>query len=383
MDLTRLLPGDLATQLLADLGAEVIKVEEPQVGDYMRHLGPMVDGMGYPFLLLNQGKKSVAVDLKTEAGQDLVHRLVPSADLVVEQFRPGVAARLGVDYERLRPLREDIVYCSFSGFGREGPYRDRPAHDLNFYALSGGLHMTGRGDRPSLPGVPVADVAAGYLAAFAMVAALLHRERTGEGSHLDLAIFDALPHLNVLNLAEVFGGRDPGPGDTFPTGLFPFYEVYETADGRFLTLGALEEKFWHRLCGVLGRPEWKEHHLATGRKAEELREALSEAFRGRSLDEWSQRLTAADVPHAAVLRPAEVPEDRHVRARNLIGTLNWEGRRVSTLAHPVRWGEGAIRRRGPPPRLGAHTESVLREAGVEPARIQELLEEGVLRQPRG
>lgn len=380
LDLTRLLPGDLATQLLADLGAEVIKVEEPEVGDYMRHLGPMLGDVGYPFLLLNQGKKSLAVDLKTEEGRDLFYRLVPTADVVVEQFRPGVAERLGVGYEQVRAHREDLVYCSFSGFGTDGPYRDRPAHDVNFTALSGALHMTAREGVPTLPGVPVADVTAAFLCAFALVAALRARDRTGRGQYVDLAIFDAALHLNVLNLAEVFGGREPEPGATFPTGLFPFYDLYATSDGRYVSLGALEEKFWNRFCDLVGRPEWRPLHLATGEEAEALRRSMASLFRSRTLEEWGA-LLAEEVPFAPVRKVGEVPGDPQVQARRLVGTMRWEGQTVRHLRHPVRWSPARPERDGPPPRLGEHALPLLEEVGLTRAEVEDLAARGILRLP--
>ncbi|MEK6911412.1 MAG: CoA transferase, partial [Candidatus Thermoplasmatota archaeon] len=249
VDLTRLLPGPFATQLFADLGAEVIKVEDPLMGDYMRFVPPTVGETSYPFLMVNRNKKSVAVNLKDPDGQAILHKLVARADVFVEQFRAGVAERLGADPETLRRVNPKLVYCTFEGFGRSGPYAGRPAHDIDFGALSGILGVTGVDDgRPVIPGVPVADLAAGYNAAFSILAALRQRDRTGRGTHVDVAIFDTAVSLMVLNLAHYLGtGEAPVPGEALVTGLWPFYNVYETKDGRWLSIGAVESKFWERL----------------------------------------------------------------------------------------------------------------------------------------
>ncbi|MFQ5920137.1 MAG: CaiB/BaiF CoA transferase family protein, partial [Thermoplasmata archaeon] len=196
LDLTRLLPGGLATQLLGDLGAEVIKVEQPGRGDYLREMARNSSGRSPVFFALNQGKRSLGVNLKSPEGRDILRRLVPTADVLIEQFRPGVAEELGLGYKTAAGLRPELVYCAFSGFGARGPYRDRPAHDINFLALAGGLDR-GAGKDPTVSPVPAADVSSGFLAAFAVVGALLARQQSGEGRFLDLSLFDAALYLNT------------------------------------------------------------------------------------------------------------------------------------------------------------------------------------------
>jgi crotonobetainyl-CoA:carnitine CoA-transferase CaiB-like acyl-CoA transferase len=381
LDLTRLLPGALATQLLADLGAEVVKVEEPIRGDYMRRAPPIVGDVSYPFLLVNQGKKSVALNLKEKEGRELFHRLVPTADVVIEQFRPGVAERLGIGYEDLTPLKEDIVYCSLSGYGAQGPYRKRPGHDLNFEALAGLLDMNSAEGRPVLPAIPVADMAGGLMAAYAVLAALLRRERTGKGAHLDLSIFDAAVHMNMMILAEVLGGGDPRAGGTLLTGLLPHYDVYETADGRFLTIAAIEGKFWRRFCDLVGRPDLRERHSAAGDGDVAPREALQDIFKGKTLEEWNRTFEGEDVPYAPVLTPAEAVEDPHFRERHLLRELRLPGGTFTTLTHPVRWSPPGPEREGGPPRLGQHTMEVLTETGAGEAELMDLARRGVIGLP--
>ncbi|MFQ6013587.1 MAG: CaiB/BaiF CoA transferase family protein [Thermoplasmata archaeon] len=368
LDLTRLLPGGLTTQLLTDLGAEVIKVEEPTKGDYLRALAMRPSGHSPAFFLVNQGKKSLAVNLKTPEGQEVLHRLIPTADVLIEQFRPGVAEALGVDHETVRRLNGDLIYCSFSGFGARGPYRDRPAHDLNFLALAGGLHVPS-GRRPVLPPVPAADIASGFLGAFAISAALLGRQRSGEGRFLDLSLFDAALYLNAMGLAA---------GETFLAGGSPSYAIYETADGRFLTLGALERGFWHRLCEAIERPDLAEVDLEREEEAEDAREVLRAAFARKPIQEWDDLLRRHDVPAAPVMAPDEVPRDPHVQATGLLREVAVQGESTLSLAHPIRWSPKGPARRGPAPRRGEHTRQILLDLGYQEAAIAKWAEDGVV-----
>ena len=246
LDFTRLLPGPFCTQLLCNLGADVIKIEDPKLGDYMRSVPPLVEGVSYPFLMVNRGKRSLAVDLKTPEGQEILRKLARRADVVVEQFRPGAMARLGAYYDGLAIMNPKLVYCSFSGYGQTGPYKDLPGHDINFQALAGILGVTGVRDdkRPAIPGVPVADLASGFNAALAILAALRTRDRTGRGEFIDVSIYDTAVTLMVLGLARFLAtGEEPVPGETLLTGTFPFYNLYETKDGRWLSVAAVEPKF--------------------------------------------------------------------------------------------------------------------------------------------
>ncbi|MEE9236321.1 MAG: CaiB/BaiF CoA-transferase family protein [Thermoplasmata archaeon] len=379
LDLTRLLPGGLATQLLADLGAEVLKVEEPVTGDYMRYAPPIVNGASYSFLLVNQGKKSVALNLKESRGRELFYRLIPTADVLIEQFRPGVVERLGVGYEDVRALKADIVYCSLSGYGASGPYRKRPGHDLNFDALSGLLHMNSRAGRPLLPAVPVADMASGLMAAYAILAALLLRGKTGKGSFLDLSIFDTTVHMNLMNLAEALAGTEPQPEKTFLTGVFPCYNVYETADGRFIALAAIEEQFWDRFCHLVERHDLREKHLVVGDEAILVREALQGIFKQKTLKEWNQTFEGQDIPFAPVLTVHEAINDRHMKARRILKESRLPVETLPTLTHPVKWSPPGPERSGGPPSLGEHTLEILKEAGVSEADLKVLAERGIVR----
>src|SRR5205809_3773 len=258
LDFTRLLPGPFCTQLLCNLGADVIKIEDPQLGDYMRSVPPLVHDVSYPFAMVNRGKRSLAVDLKTSEGQEILRRLVGRADIIVEQFRPGVMARLGADYDGLAMWNPKLIYCSFSGYGQNGPYKDLPGHDINFEALAGILSVTRNRDerRPAVPGVPITDLAGGFNAAVAILASLRTRDRTGRGEFIDVSIYDTAVTLLVLGLARYFAtGEEPAPGETLLTGSFPFYSLYETKDGQWLSVATVEPKFWERMCELIGAPE--------------------------------------------------------------------------------------------------------------------------------
>src|SRR6056297_3088540 len=247
LDLSRLLPGPYATQLLADAGAEVIKIEDTDAGDYARVMPPYTDdGVGAIFDAINRGKRSVALDLKSDEGREAFLTLAESADVVFEQFRPGVVDRPGVDYESVRARNENVVYCSLSGFGQTGPHADRVGHDLNYVGMAGLLDMT-RADEdspPQIPGYPVGDMAGGLFAAFSIVGALLSRElgNTG-GEYVDVAMTDVVASFSQSIAYDALAGEEPRPGETALTGDGPWYDIYECADGRYVTIAALEPKF--------------------------------------------------------------------------------------------------------------------------------------------
>ncbi|HYV04751.1 MAG TPA: CoA transferase, partial [Blastocatellia bacterium] len=257
LDLSRMLPGPYCSMMLGDLGAEVIKVEEPKIGDPTRHTRPLVDGQSAAFAQVNRNKKSIAIDLKQPAGRELFLKLAATADCILEQFRPGVVDRLGVGYNKVAEINPRIVYCSLTGFGQDGPHRDRSGHDLNYLALSGVLGLTtDEKGKPVIPGVQIADLAGGMIAGFAILAALLARERTGQGQYVDVSMFDVMVSMLPIPAAHHFGGRTISVGGKYVlSGAYPFYNVYEASDGKYMTLGALEPKFWANFCRTIGREE--------------------------------------------------------------------------------------------------------------------------------
>ena len=382
LDFTRLLPGPFCTQLLANLGANVIKIEEPKTGDYMRAVPPLVHEVSYPFLMVNRGKRSLAVDLKTSEGQEIVRKLAHRADVVVEQFRPGVMARLGADYDGLSMMNPKLVFCSFSGYGQTGPYRDLPGHDLNFEALAGILSVTGTRDRPrpAIPGVPIADLASGFNAALAILASLRLRDRTGRGEYIDLSIHDTAVSLLVLGLARYFAtGEEPVPGETMITGTFPFYALYETKDGRWLSVATVEPKFWVRMCELVGAPELADRQFAADAARTAVADTLAARFREKTLAEWDEILGAERLPIAAVKRMSEVVDDPHVRARGLLPTADVPGvGKVRVIAHPARHSGATTTNPTAVPKRGEHSEEILRFLGYTSKQISSLAKRGVI-----
>jgi crotonobetainyl-CoA:carnitine CoA-transferase CaiB-like acyl-CoA transferase len=360
----------------------VIKIEEPKIGDYMRAVPPLVRDVSYPFLMVNRGKRSLAVDLKTPEGQEIVRKLAHRADVVVEQFRPGVMARLGVDYDGLALMNPKLVYCAFSGYGQTGPYRDLPGHDLNFEALAGILSVTGARDRPrpTIPGVPIADLASGFNAALAILASLRVRDRTGRGEYIDLSIHDTAVSLLVLGLARYFAtGEEPVPGETLITGHFPFYALYETKDGRWLSVAVVEPKFWVRMCELMGVPDLAGKQFAADADRVAVAETLAKRFREKTLAEWERLFESERLPIAPVKRVSEVVDDPHVKARGLLPTAEVPNvGRVRVIAHPGRHGFATVRNPATVPRRGEHTEEVLRSLGYTPKQIASLAKAGVI-----
>lgn len=330
LDLTRLLPGPMATLHLADLGAEVIKIEDPGLGDYARTLGQRRVATTPFFLAINRNKRFVTLDLKDPAGRERFLALVDSADVVIEGFRPGVMARLGLDYEALKARRPPLVYCSISGYGQEGPLSDMAGHDINYLAYTGVLQQTvGRDARPILPGLQIADLLGGcQTAVIGILAALLDARTSGHGRALDVSMTDAVFAHNVMGVAAVnaTGHSDPA-GAGLLTGGVPCYNVYATADGRHLAVGALEAKFWDALCHALDRPDLCAHHWSRGEApgsaaALAVRNELDALFATRPLADWVSRLAAVDCCVAPVLTTEEALAHPLFRERGMVALVS-------------------------------------------------------------
>jgi crotonobetainyl-CoA:carnitine CoA-transferase CaiB-like acyl-CoA transferase len=391
LDLTRLLPGPYATQLLGDLGAEVIKVEEPTVGDYYRTEEPSLDdGTSRIFATLNRNKKSVALDLKDDRGLAAFFELVETADVVIEGFRPGVAKRLGVDYESVTKRNERVVYCSLSGYGQNGPYEQWAGHDVNYVGIGGLLYVTGdQDDDPTIPGLPVADFAGGTMTALAAMVGLWSADRTGVGEYFDLSMTDVVVSWFGLYAPLVFDddAQAPTRGGTMPAGKYPCYGVYPTADGGHLTLGAMEFKFWTATCEALSLSEYanREDHFPEGERSAEIRTALTDRFAEHTREEWLDRLDPTEVPVAPVNDPTEVFTDPQVRHRGMVTSLgedeNENDDAVSMVDSPVRPAGDYESVRRPHPGLGEHSRQLLLDAGLDEATVEKLFTDGVTTAP--
>jgi crotonobetainyl-CoA:carnitine CoA-transferase CaiB-like acyl-CoA transferase len=369
VDLSRQLPGPFCSTLLADLGMDVLTITAPR--------DPF--GTGIPFLQRN--KRSMTLDLKTPAGRDVLLRLVGEADVVLEGFRPGVAARLGIDYETLRREHPRLVYCAISGYGQDGPYRDRVGHDVNYLAQAGVLEFVGEAGRaPVIPGVQIADVGAGSLmAAVGILAALIARDATGRGQMVDVAMLDGAAAWNVYHtLLYQLSGALPGRGREQLTGHWPCYAVYETKDGRHVTIGAYEGHFWAALCRHFGREDFVPLQWADGADREAMLAFFRDAFRRKTLAEWNAALAALDVCYAPVATLDEVFEDPQLRHRGMVVEMDTPAGPTRYFGPPIKLSETPASVRTPPAGLGAHTDEVLASLGFDADAIARLRADGVV-----
>ncbi len=377
LDLTRLLPGPYATLLLADLGAEVIKIEEPKTGDPVRWTPPFVNNKSYRFLLLNRNKKSLTLNLKAPQGQGIFLKLAQTADAILEGFRPGVAERLGIDHKAVRQVKPDMIYCSLTGFGQEGPYRERAGHDINYISIAGLLSLTGR-ERPVIPGVPVADLAGGMFAALTILAALFKRNQSHQGAYIDLSMTDCVLSWLGIHAAEYFStGQSPKPSETVLTGGFPCYAIYETKEGRFITVGALEEKFWANLCRALGKEEYIPHQFSW-EKREEIFASFRELFKTKTRDEWLTFFDHREIPISPVNDLEEAFDDLHIRHRGLLKEMEAEDKKIKQIGFPAKFANSFERQDQMAPALGEHTETILKALGYGQNELDKLRREGVI-----
>jgi alpha-methylacyl-CoA racemase len=372
LDLTRLLPGGICTMLLADLGADVIKVESPDGGDYVRLMPPMVGDQGAIYRATNRGKRSIVINLKDPRGQDVLHKLGEGADALVEGFRPGVLARMRFDYDTLRAVNPRLVYCSISGWGQDGPYAAHSGHDLNYTAIAG---LVGEMNQPQPLGGQVADIGGAYIAVAGILAALFRRERTGEGGYVDAALYEAGLLFGAVPIIEAMTSHRPDvPVRGALSGRQACYNVYPARDGGFVALAALEPKFWANFCAAVERPDLVDDYLNPSRQQYLIAE-VAEIFAMRSADEWAERLIPADCCFSLVNTPEEALDDPHVQARGMLA-VNEDG--TPFLRSPIRL-NGDQPNMSAPPNAGEHTLEVLREAGFTDAEIVVLREDGVVR----
>jgi len=366
--------------ILGDLGADVIKVEQPGTGDPARSAPPFVGDTGAVFLMLNRNKRSITLNLKNSEAQEVVHKLAERSDILVESFQPGVADRLGAGYPAISQMNQRIVYCSISGYGQSGPYRDLVGHDLTYTSYSGAIGATGvEGGPPVIPALQIADIQGGIYAAVAIVAALYRREKTGKGEFIDISLMDAAVASMILPLSFHFAGLPTDRGTLLLSGTAPFYNVYETADGKFISIAPLEERFWVELCRLLALERYEDQQYAIGEQARQVRATLAKLFRQRRRDEWVDILNERGIPCAPVYDIAEVSHDPHVKSRNMIFQIETESfGTLNQLATPIRTSQDPLRVRSPPPRLGEHTMEILQGLGYSVSDLKRLKMAGAI-----
>jgi alpha-methylacyl-CoA racemase len=389
LDLSRLLPGGFCSLLLADFGADVIKVEDTGMGDYVRWSPPFYEGADESarsalFLALNRGKRSIRIDLKSERGKDVLVRLAREADVLLESFRPGVLDRLGVGYERLREANPRLVYCAITGYGQDGPNRDRSGHDMNYLGLNGLLGLTGEPDGPPVQAAgQIADIGGGALtAALGVLVALRERERSGQGQLVDCSMFDGSLAWLAMVAAQAFAtGHAPRRGELALAGAFTCYRPYRCADGH-VTLGALEPKFWSEFCRGVGREDLLGR--AFDPPGSDAHRAVSEIFAARTREQWRTFASEHDCCLEPVLELDEALGSELVAARQMVVELAQPGVAdpVKLLGVPVKLSRTpADPARAPGPALGEHTDDVLRAAGYAAEEIAALHESGAVAGP--
>lgn len=362
-------PGPYCSMLLADLGAEVLKVERPGIGDPARYLPHF-------FRSINRNKKSLTLNLKLPAAREILYRLVERSDVFTEGFRPGVSSRLGIDYETLHKINPRLIYCSISGYGQEGPYRDLPGHDLNYQAMAGMLDCfrDREGDFVA-PGVAIGDLSSGMFASLGILAALMAREKTGQGQYIDVSMFDGL-----LSWMSIYFGIFFGTG-RFDRDRDAGYGIFQAGDGRSFTLGiAHEDWFWDRLYTAIGLEEYRGIGTIERRgRRHELAEKIQAVFSKKTREEWLKLLMEADVPIAPVQDLGQVVEDPHVIFREMIQKISLRsGEENRQVSFPIKLSDMEQNIRIPPPELGEHTEEILEWAGYSKDEIGRFEREGVV-----
>jgi crotonobetainyl-CoA:carnitine CoA-transferase CaiB-like acyl-CoA transferase len=365
LDLSRQLPGPFCSMMLADLGVDVLVVASPK--------DPM--GLGLP--IVQRNKRHMTLNMKDPRGRELFEKLLADADIVLEGFRPGVTTRLGIDYDAVAKINPRVVYCSISGYGQDGPYRDKVGHDLNYLGYSGILGVTGpAGGAPQVMPVQVADIGGGALmGVVGILAALAAREHTGRGQFVDISMMDGSVIWNAFHqLMLLATGKDPERGRTQLTGHNPCYAVYETKDGKHVTVGALEPHFWANLCNHLGVPELIADQFAEGARREEMFAILREKFLQKTRDEWVTELEPIDICFGPVNTVSESLADPQIVARGLVHKVNG----LTLVGSPIKLSDTPAAAPSAPPKFGEHTDETLRGLGIEQSAIDALRADGVI-----
>jgi alpha-methylacyl-CoA racemase len=375
LDLTMNLPGPYMTWLLSGLGAEVIKIENPVGGDYARVLGGTEAGSQNPFFeAVNRNKRSVTLNLKNPEGRRLFLSLLNEHDILVEGFRPGTMERLGLGFENTQKAQPRLIHVSISGYGQDGPYRLRAGHDLNYLSLAGVIGMTGTRDgQVAIPGVQIADLAAGSLMALSgLLAAVIQRHTTGQGQYVDISMFHGSLSLATMVFAGIQAGlEEPEPGKMLLNGRFPCYGLYRTLDGRHMSLGCIESKFWQNFCTAVGRPDLAGHQFG----APDIVKEVENIFATKTQEQWIQLMKDHDACCEPVLSINDAVESDLAKARKM---LNSGPSGNQYLASPFRLSESTIVNDVSAPALGQHTREILSRLGLSEDELQRLSREGVI-----
>lgn len=379
LDLSTFVTGGFCSAMLANLGADVVKVERPGVGDDIRHAGPpFIDGESPYYWTVNYGKRSIELDLKSTEGLEALYTLASDADVFLQNFRPGTAKRLGVSVDEVRERNSEVIYCDISAFGASGPWSDRPGYDLLIQGLSGIMSVTGEPRRqPVKAGIPLTDLITAMWAAFGIVSALYRRELSEKGEYIDLGMLDAtLPWL-TKQAGRTFAGESPGRMGARDPVLAP-YQTFRTADG-YLNVACLNDRLWVDLCDAINRSDLADDERFHSNSARveymnELEAELEDLFERRTTEEWMDTLTAAGVPAGPVYQVTDALDNPQTRARGVVRELDRDGTTIPVIEHPLHFEHAESGFERPPPRLGEHTRVVLAEAGYDDDAIDRLIQ---------
>ena len=384
LDLTRIISGPYCTSILADMGAEVIKIEAPGEGDPIRRQGVLKDGLSWYFANYNRNKRSVTLDLYSAEGKDILRQLIPHCDVVIENYRPGIMDKMGFGDEALKALRPDIIHCSINGFGTSGPYRDRPAFDFIAQAMSGFMSLNGGEDNPPMrAGPPISDLAAGLNGALGVVAALLRRERTGRGDSISVSLLSSMIGLLSFQASNYFASGELPPRTGNDHGIVAPYGLFETADGQ-VAIAPSNDAMYEKLLDALELPELRAHPDFRTNADRMLNRASIKAVieartRQKDSHHWIERLNQFGVPCGQVLNLQEVFDDPQVADQQMaIDVPHPDGQQVRMLGFPIKFADAPCQARSAAPALGADTDAVLEDLGLSRNRIRELREQGVV-----
>ena len=371
LDLSRLFPGPYCSMILADLGADVLRIEDRRFSG---------EGPGMPTVMRN--KRHMTLNLKHPQAKDIFYRMARERDVILEGFRPGVTERLGIDYESIKKINEKMIYCSVTGYGQDGPYRNMVGHDVNYLSFGGVLGLNGEaGGDPVIPPIQVADMAAGGMnAALGIMAALIARQRTGRGQYIDISMLDGIVAMLPFPASLLWGlGGSPRRGDTLLSGRYPCYSVYETREGGFISIGALEPRFWEALCRKLGREDFIPIQYDEGDKKEEMFSFLRAAFKIKTREEWLEEWKDVDVCLGKVLSLEETLGDPQVVSRGMVTDFADPRKgKMRFLSSPLKLSDTPPDIRTAPADFGEHTEEVLGELGFNADQIEELKKSGAV-----
>jgi alpha-methylacyl-CoA racemase len=382
IDFTRLLPGPMATMMLADMGADVIKVEDPDSPDYVRSFEPMIEGTSAFYYALNRNKRSLSINTLSPQGQSLIKELVKDADVLIEQYRPGIMKKNGLDYDILKATNPKLIYISITGYGQDSAMSQAAGHDINYIAIAGALGITGdENGEPVIPGFQLADIAGGsYMTMNAVTAALYKREKTGKGEYIDIAMTDSVLPFIALPFAAYQANQNEHMRGKFQlSGGQANYNTYKCSDGKYIALGSLEPKFWNTVCERLGKTEWQEKIIGNTEVQVELKKELQNTFLQKTREEWLAFFAKDDICLTPINDLSEIGTDKHLNERQLFIDFQIGSHQIKTIAQPVKFSSTADGNNWIAPQLGEDSYTILKEMGITDEKITELTKQNIVK----